>query len=258
MNKGTQKISVEHAEIKTATVEIKQLTVNARKMTLSVFRQIPREDLVNPATGELNGVVWGHVNYWWDGCGYTDTLRVPGIPDVIERSRDMHVLWQEGVELKRDIVGGFRRWGDNNIIKYLEEDTSRDIHNTLRWAMPPHEAEDIKDCFAIAYDKGDKFFFAPHIDIALIGNRARELAGKYPALCEDFFDHTNDEWGHKYDHKGCYEAIKYYKTMVMKNMHYLLEQDIDSYIKNKVRLINLIEENVKNILSGTPQLFIAV
>ena len=33
-------INVEHAQIHTATVEVRSLVINARKLTLSVFRQL--------------------------------------------------------------------------------------------------------------------------------------------------------------------------------------------------------------------------
>ena len=82
-----RRINVEEAVIKTATVSIKQLTINARKMTLSVFRQIMKESIIDTDTHDLLGIPWGQVNYFWG-----------------DEQGDIHVLWQIGNELRRCVL----------------------------------------------------------------------------------------------------------------------------------------------------------
>lgn len=93
-------INIENAQIKTANVEIKTLTVSGKQVTLSVFRQIPEEKLINIERREtnaeldkysLNGIPWGCVNYFWD-------------KKIDNTDLYIHVLWQKGKELKRDII----------------------------------------------------------------------------------------------------------------------------------------------------------
>lgn len=82
------KINVERAEINTATIQVKTLMVNARKLTLSVFRQIFEEDLVDQDRMIFNGVPWGMVNYYWGDLN----------------TSYQHIVWQKGNELRRSLV----------------------------------------------------------------------------------------------------------------------------------------------------------
>jgi hypothetical protein len=82
-------INVEKAQIKTTAVEIKTLTVSGKQVTLSVFRQIPEEELVDWETMSLKGVPWGNINYFWKDNGNEDFF---------------HLLWQKGKELRRFIL----------------------------------------------------------------------------------------------------------------------------------------------------------
>jgi hypothetical protein len=81
-------IYTNEATVRTATVEIKTLTVRGKQVTLSVFKQLPKEDLLNPETAELLGTAWGKVNYFWGDC-HNDHL---------------HIVWQKGQELRRACV----------------------------------------------------------------------------------------------------------------------------------------------------------
>ncbi len=94
-------VKVKDAQIKTASVEIRHVMVSNRKMTQSVFRQIPMDELVDfDADGRVvyRGTIWGQVNYWGGG------------PDKYYRDRDgnrkgrTHLLWQDGDELRRSVV----------------------------------------------------------------------------------------------------------------------------------------------------------
>ncbi len=87
-------LTARNAVIRTATAEIKALTIEGKQVTMAVFRQLLRRDLIDRSTGELLGVPWGLVNYFWADCGYTGD--------------HLHVVWQDGDELRRDCVPSVR------------------------------------------------------------------------------------------------------------------------------------------------------
>jgi len=95
---AVRKIKIEEAQIKTATVEVKSLVINARKMTLSVFRQVQQENVINEETLELKGIPWGTINYFWG-----------------DLYGDVHVLWQSGNELRRSLNS---KWSNRWITDY--------------------------------------------------------------------------------------------------------------------------------------------
>lgn len=76
------------ASVRTASVSIQSLTISSKQVTLSVFRQIELDTLIDPETAKLNGLPWGRVNYYWK-----------------DNDEGLHVLWQKGSELRRDLVG---------------------------------------------------------------------------------------------------------------------------------------------------------
>jgi hypothetical protein len=84
------KLTVQNAEIRTASVEIKTLTVSGKQVTLAVFRQLREVPLVNE-DGTLIGSPWGSVNYHPDKCA--------------DLSEHLHVVWQQGADLLRSAVG---------------------------------------------------------------------------------------------------------------------------------------------------------
>jgi hypothetical protein len=86
-------LTVQNALVRSATVEIKSLTVSGRQVTQAVFRQVPYLPILQ-ADGSLAGTPWGWVNYWWK-----DNEEIGLDP--------LHVLWQEGGELRRAIVDRF-------------------------------------------------------------------------------------------------------------------------------------------------------
>jgi hypothetical protein len=88
-NGAVRRITTHEASIKTATVEVKALTISGKQVTLSVFRQLPDEDLIDPETGQLTGEPWGRVNYFWGNC---------------TAAAHLHVVWQKGDELRRACV----------------------------------------------------------------------------------------------------------------------------------------------------------
>ncbi len=83
-----KKLFAADATIQTATVEVKVMRIGKREMTLSVFRQLQEEPIIDEQTGKLTGEPWGRVNYHPDkGC--TDS------------HEHEHVIWQKGNELRR-------------------------------------------------------------------------------------------------------------------------------------------------------------
>jgi len=85
-----RQLTVHTAEITTAAVEITTLTIRGKQVTLAVFRQLQRRELI-ATDGTLNGVPWGTVNYHpYKRCDVS--------------SRHWHVVWQDGDELCQDAV----------------------------------------------------------------------------------------------------------------------------------------------------------
>lgn len=104
---GKRQITAQEATIKTASIEVKVLTLNGKQMTLSVFRQLKDERLVNDETVELVGQPWGWVNYH---------------PDCHTEREHLHVVWQQGQWLRRALV--FRQ-------PWLDDITEPEKHITL-------------------------------------------------------------------------------------------------------------------------------
>jgi len=88
-------LNVHEATVHTVEITIHTLRVGKKQVTMGLFRQLQRAPLVDPRTLTLHGVPWGHVHYWWDGDG-SDR----GPHDGTRR----HLVWQEGDELRRDVV----------------------------------------------------------------------------------------------------------------------------------------------------------
>jgi hypothetical protein len=81
-----RRISTHEATVKTAAVEVKTLTISGKQVTLAMFRQFLKEPLLDERSGDLLGVPWGTVNYFWGGC---------------TEGNHLHVVWQKGLELRR-------------------------------------------------------------------------------------------------------------------------------------------------------------
>lgn len=64
------------------SVTIKVLRVNSKRMTLSVFKQLPHRDIMGEDLG-IRGVIWGKVNYHF-----------PKQPPY-----ETNIIWQSGSEL---------------------------------------------------------------------------------------------------------------------------------------------------------------
>ena len=87
-------VAVHDAKIQTLSVQIREILVSNRKMTKSIFRQIPEEPILwyEDEDSPLKGIPWGHINYYWDGCS---SSYWPSGDDI------RHLLWQKDCELRR-------------------------------------------------------------------------------------------------------------------------------------------------------------
>lgn len=96
------KIRAKEAVVKTATIAVRSLTLNSKQVTLSVFRQLIKEDLIDAETEQLRGVPWGTVNYFWGDC----------------KDNHLHIVWQKGEELRRACVYNQRprEHSDSNLV----------------------------------------------------------------------------------------------------------------------------------------------
>lgn len=90
MQTTNEAVSASEAIIKTATIEVKVMKIGNRQVTLSVFRQLKSESIIDFNTGEMRGIPWGQINYHVD-CDGLD-------------QNHLHVVWQEGNELRRSIA----------------------------------------------------------------------------------------------------------------------------------------------------------
>jgi hypothetical protein len=119
-----RRITTKEATIKTAAVEVKTLTISGKQVTLAVFRQLQREDLIDPVEVQLRGVPWGLVNYFWGGC---------------REYSHLHVVWQDGDELRRDCINEAEchtaRRADQDAIDALTAQRQNTYAAVLLWRL---------------------------------------------------------------------------------------------------------------------------
>lgn len=87
----TESIQVQQADIHTAAVEVAIMRISGKQVTLSVFRQLKEEPVVD-ADGHFVGLPWGTVNY-----------HPPKECDGADGDHH-HVVWQKGNELRRGTI----------------------------------------------------------------------------------------------------------------------------------------------------------
>jgi hypothetical protein len=120
-------LTVQNAEIKTATVEVKTLTISGKQVTQSVFRQLEQGALI-AADWTFRGIPWGRVNYHPDpGCKRTGPHTQYYDQTAYCLADHMHVVWQQGSELRRTFVWGrcdCRRW-------YERQERLAEVYTTL-------------------------------------------------------------------------------------------------------------------------------
>lgn len=92
-------LETSEASITTAAITIKALQVGRKQMTQSIFRQIPGAPLIDEDKIMMNGIPWGHVNYFF------------GEEKDIDPRHARHVVFQQGQYLKRSLC--FIRFSDD-------------------------------------------------------------------------------------------------------------------------------------------------
>ena len=78
---------MKNIEIEALSVKIKTIKIDSKKMTLSVFKQLPEKNIINENL-ELQGIVWGRVNY-----------QIPKQPVY-----ETNIVWQHGNNLYRSAI----------------------------------------------------------------------------------------------------------------------------------------------------------
>jgi len=178
-------ISVHDATVKTAVVEIKTLTISGKQVTLAVFRQLPEENLIDPKTGQLNGIAWGRVNYHPDKCADD------GIPH-------MHVVWQKGDQLRRSYIPARRPYygSEQQTIDDFQQAASAAVLCQF-WRML-HEAK-------VQYRKPPEFTIASdHVIVPFpsLQKNVRVRLERYGWRYRDNIDHHTvylNYWGYQRD-----------------------------------------------------------
>jgi len=126
-------LRVEEATSSVVGVSIKALQIGKKQMTLSVFRQLQHEAVWDPETSMSKGIVWGRVNYFWDGDH--DHIRAYRAGS---RYEPIHIIWQKGAELRRSYlypdVGEVQSWYPFRRAQHESEPPPNDgAHNILAW-----------------------------------------------------------------------------------------------------------------------------
>jgi hypothetical protein len=84
------KLTTREVTIQTVDITIQAMRIGPKQVTLALFRQLIRDDDFD------TGIPWGWVHYHWDGCGM--------MWQTWNRGEAMHVVWQDGDNLRRAVV----------------------------------------------------------------------------------------------------------------------------------------------------------
>jgi hypothetical protein len=107
------------ASIQTATVDVKVIRIGQRQMTLSVFRQLKKEALIDWDVDErvyqLRGQPWGLVNYCPGCCKQYEHLHVVWQKDNELRRASVVLNWYEDEDLRADYASAFPNAVDESI-----------------------------------------------------------------------------------------------------------------------------------------------
>src|SRR5262249_15538448 len=101
--KPARLLTTEQVTVCTATLPVKTMRLGKRQITQAVFRQLVREQIVDPETLELRGQPWGNVRYFWAPCPY-DFEGTSGAGQGYW-DEHLHVVWQRDGLLRRACVG---------------------------------------------------------------------------------------------------------------------------------------------------------
>ena len=105
---ASRQLSVGEATLNVVGVSIKAVKIGKKQMTMAVFRQLQNEPVWDLSVSKPRGIVWGRVNYFWDGCGCEQFAGDEGsITQWIDNEKlgaDVHIIWQLGEELRRSCL----------------------------------------------------------------------------------------------------------------------------------------------------------
>jgi hypothetical protein len=220
------------SDVKTAslTVEIKSLHVGTKQMTLSVFRQIHEEDLLDKDF-KLLGKPWGLINYWWDKCPQWN-------PSCI------HVIWQKGNELRR-----FRRSNIRESIK----------HSDVSEPYSHHEGMIKNNIIGKLHGEMEKINI--FLDGGSITINAEEIKSpKYyekDGVYEAPYSTNIDEWKEK---RNSEREKSYKKSLEIFQRCELKKKELQPLLEAKISEANLYLDNWRKSyaeLAALPQLYIA-
>src|SRR6266496_1508798 len=133
MDEPTRILTTEDVAITTLSIEVKVMKIGKRQVTLSVFRQLPEERIIDHLTGKLRGIPWGRVNYHVE-CSDAIPVLTYGqelIRKVLQEEGQkwvdphLHIVWQKGNELRRAVARAwtFREWPSyETYCEYCTED----------------------------------------------------------------------------------------------------------------------------------------
>lgn len=218
-------INVENAQIKTAAVEIKTLTISGKQVTLSVFKQITEEPLIDIGSMKLNGIPWGNINYFW------------GENKDCDNKKYFHVIWQKGNELRRSIINK-DKWSMNIQLEHMTDfQSDRSAIIFLEDKEPRQEHSD--------YAKHSFTYNLAEIDRKL--RDAKENLVKPPGFIDNYFIEEAKKNIDKFT------PLKEETVIELKNIR-------ERYFNSKAIIENNLKEFDKIIqsLSSLPHLFIAI
>ena len=193
-----QVITTNDVTIKQEVVEVKVLKIGKRQVTQAVFKQLLKEPIIDPNTGELLGEAWGSVNYH---------------PDCTLSGKHVHVVWRKGNELRRAVeyIDASRNKGYSELVKEVEALSyqyviTRILEGSVEPlniypALPCSPYDDIKtvNLYLVPFDetitvrlRGNEFYAWPELN----NERARERLEKERRVgtwsSEQLFDRLSD------------------------------------------------------------------
>ena len=114
-------LTAHEAIIQTASIDIQTLRVGKKQVTMGLFRQLPLMSITTYPGTLFQGNPWGYVNYWWDGDGRQSSEYT----DKPITATALHIVWQRGERLYRDVVYAEPRF---NYLWHYEQHEERTLN----------------------------------------------------------------------------------------------------------------------------------
>ena len=147
------KIEISDAKVSTAQVEVKTLAIKGKQVTLAVFRQIDKVNImsldVENARYVLRGFPWGRVNYCTNSCV----------------GEHLHILWQFEDELRTCIVEE-KIWRNSRLYKYDglvkkysgDSDLNYEIFSSLQTRYEGESSERLKEMHERIFESHNEIY----------------------------------------------------------------------------------------------------